>query len=587
MKQYMKLLSLCVFAATLTTSCSDILDKKPLTEISDNDLWADPALVKSFVNSRYNQIGCGANAESCQSSVVDETELAWLRSCEVNNFARLSPTDLGRMNGAWYGWDNRSWSTKWTNISNCNIFFEKIAQVAFADSEEKTRMEGQVRFIRAFEYWDLIQRWGAVPIITNSYTINDRGEIVGQKRATYKECIDFLVKELDQAATELPATWSGDDYGRATSVAALALKSRILLYAASPLMNDDVKTAEVGYTTPDPDRWKKAANAADAALQAALDAGYELYKLKSDPSENYQNIFLDNTSANKETIFARMGTSSAEGENIFTLDQYSGPNGYGGWGGNCPLQELVDDYEVVKDGVASKFDWNNPDEAAHPYDNRDPRFYATILYDGAKWQSRNLETFFNVDASGKEIGGGRDSRYGNDAWNTSPTGYNLKKYMDENYVQNSWNFSARNWIHIRLAEIYLNKAEALYNIGDENGAREALKPIRERAGMPFITASGAELLEAIKHERRIELVFEEHRYFDVRRWKEADKYFGRTMHAITIKKYPDGKTTYTVDKLRSDVGGDRKWDDKMYWLPIMKEEMDKNPNFTQNPDYGK
>ena len=105
--------------------------------------------------------------------------------------------------------------------------------------------------------------------------------------------------------------------------------------------------------------------------------------------------------------------------------------------------------------------------------------------------------------------------------------------------------------------------------------------------MPFITASGAELLEAIKHERRIELVFEEHRYFDVRRWKEADKYFGRTMHAITIKKYPDGKTTYTVDKLRSDVGGDRKWDDKMYWLPIMKEEMDKNPNFTQNPDYGK
>jgi len=135
--------------------------------------------------------------------------------------------------------------------------------------------------------------------------------------------------------------------------------------------------------------------------------------------------------------------------------------------------------------------------------------------------------------------------------------------------------------------LYLNKAEALYNIGDENGAREALKPIRERAGMPAITASGADLLEAIKHERRIEFAFEEQRYFDVRRWKDAPKYFGTTVHAITIKKYPDGKKTYEVDKLRSDVGGDRKWDDKMYWLPITKAEMDKNPNFVQNPGYSK
>ena len=344
---------------------------------------------------------------------------------------------------------------------------------------------------------------------------------------------------------------------------------------------------ELGYTTPEPDRWQKAANAATEALEAALNAGYKLYNLNSDPSKNYQMIFLDNTNANKETIFARMGTDTANGECICSMEQYNSPNGYGGWGANCPLQELVDDYEIIKNGIASKFDWNNKEEAANPYEDRDPRFYATILYDGSKWMSRNVETYFDVDKDGNIIGGGKDTRYGNDSWNASPTGYNMKKFSDENYVMNSWNFSARNWIHLRLAELYLNKAEALYNVGDENGAREALKPIRERAGMPAITASGADLLEAIKHERRIEFAFEEQRYFDVRRWKDAPKYFGTTVHAITIKKYPDGKKTYEVDKLRSDVGGDRKWDDKMYWLPITKAEMDKNPNFVQNPGYSK
>lgn len=586
MKLYIKYLTIGLMATTMLASCADILDKKPLTEISDNDLWSDPALLKAFVNSRYNQVGVNG-AESMQSSIVDETELTWLRGCETHNFARLSPTDLGRMNGAWWGWDNRSWSTKWTNISNCNIFFERVDNVGFTDEAEKTKLVGQVRFIRAFEYWDLIARWGAMPIITKSFSINDREEIVDQKRNTYKECIDFLVGELDQAAKELPANWSGDDYGRATSVAALALKSRILLYAASPLMNEDVKIPEVGYTTPEPDRWQKAAKAATEALAAAQAAGYELYNLDADPSKNYQMIFMDNTAANKETLFARMGTNSAGGESISSCDQYNNPNGYGGWGGNCPLQELVDAYEVVKDGVASKFDWNNPEEKANPYANRDPRFYATILYDGAKWMARNVETYFDVDSNGNITGGGKDTKFGNDSWNASPTGYNMKKFMDEGYALNSWNFCARNWIHLRMAELYLNKAEALYNIGDEEGAREALKPVRERAGMPAITATGTDLLEAIKNERRIEFAFEEHRYFDVRRWKEAPKYFGSTVHAITIKKYPDGKKTYEVDKLRSDVGGDRKWDDKMYWLPITKAEIDKNPNLVQNPGYNK
>lgn len=575
----MALASTVVFGA-----CSDILDKKPLTEISESDLWSDPALVEAFVNARYNQLGYNG-AESMQSSVVDETELTWLRGCEINNFARVSPTDLGRMNGAWWGNDNRAWSTKWKNISNCNIFFERIDGVTFSQESERTQLKGQVRFLRVFEYNDLIMRWGAMPLITKSFSINDQAEITDQKRATYKECVDWMTAQLDSAADELPATWTGSDYGRATSVAAKALKARILLYAASDLMNKDVKMSEIGYPAPESDRWKKAATAATEALNAALAAGYKLYNPSPDPTVSYQQIFLDNTSANSEAIFMRMGTTSAAGQNIYNGDQYNSPNGYGGWGGNCPLQELVDDYEVIKNGVASKFDWSNSEEAANPYQNRDPRFYASILYDGSKWMTRNVETFFNVDASGNEVGGGKDTKYGNDSWNASPTGYNLKKFQDESYVANSWNFSAKNWIFIRMAELYLNQAEALYQTGDEQGARAAVNAVRARAGMPGITATGTELYDAIKHERRIELAFEEHRYFDARRWMDAPKVFGRTVHSIYIKKYADGTKTYAVSKLRSDVGGDRVWDNKLYWLPIPKTEMDKNPNFVQNPGY--
>lgn len=585
MKLYIKTVAMGLLSMALLNSCVDFLDKKPLTEVSEGDLWGDPALVQSFVNARYNQIGHGWT-ESTQSSVVDETELTWLRGCEVVNFARINPSDLGRMNGGWYGSDNRPWSTKWKNISNCNIFFERIDEVPFTDEALKARLKGEVHFIRALEYNDLITRWGGMPLITKSFTINDIDEIKKQVRASYPDCVDFMIKELDKATKLLPVSYSGSDYGRATSVAALALKSRILLYAASDLMNDNVKMPEIGYTTPDPNRWKKAEDAADAAIKAALDNGYGLYSKSTDPSKNYQQIFLDNTAANNEVLFARMGTASNKGYNLGSPEQINFPNGYGGWGGNCPLQEFVDDYEVVKNGVASRFDWNNPEEAKDPYANRDPRFYASVLYDGEQWQDRNVETYWDVDASGKDTGkGGRDSKYGVDNWNTSPTGYYMKKFMDESYVGNSWNTPAKNWIWLRVAELYLNKAEAAYHTGNENGARQALNVIRKRAGMPDVTASGTELLEAIKHERRIELAFEEHRYFDVRRWKEGPKYLGREVHAVTIKKYPDGHKTYEVSPLRSSLGGKRLFEDKMYWCPIMKSEMDKNPNLKQNPGY--
>jgi len=580
MKKYCKYIAFgLIGAATLFTSCDDsILDKQPLTEISENDVWTDPALVQAFVNARYNQVGHGWT-EGWQSSNVDETALTWSRGCEPINQGYLNPSDLGRMNGGWWGWDHRSWATVWGQITNCNIFFERIASVPFTDESLRTRLMGEVRFIRALMYHDLVARWGAMPLITKSYTLNDVNEIMQTKRATYKECIDFIVSELDKAVTELPASYSGTNKGRATSVAALALKSRVLLYAASDLMNIDVKDETVGYKTPDPNRWGKAASAAQACIDAALKAGYALYdKYGDDVKTKYIQLFLE--CGNSEVLFDREGTSSANSENLSYLDQSNGPNGYGQWGGNCPISEFVDAFEMA-DGT--KFDWNNPVHKANPYANRDPRLHATVLCDGDQWMSRNVEAYINADASGKELTtGGRDSKYGPDSWNTSLTGYYPRKFLDETYSPNSWNFkNPKNWIWLRLGEQYLNLAEALYMSGNEDGARNALNVIRDRARMPKVTDTGSALLDRIRNERRVELCFEEHRYYDVRRWKLGDTYLNKTVTGISILKKPDGTKIYTPGR----VVEQRKFSDKMYWLPILKSEIDKNTNLKQNPGY--
>jgi len=572
-----------LFAITfLLSSCSsDFLDRTPQGEFSDASLWSDPNLVEAFVNARYNKIGHGW-AESWMSSVCDETYLTWSRGCEPLTQGYVSPSDLGRMNGAWWGWDNRSWATVWANIGKCNMFLEKVDGVTFTDTSKKSRLTGEVKFIRALMYFDLVHRWGGMPLITKSFDLNTVSEITTIKRNSYKENVDFIVSECDAAAALLPASYSTASLkGRATSIAALALKSRMLLYAASPLMNDtrsDDPNYLVHYQTPATDRWQKAADAAQAVITQALANGYSLYnKYGSDVKTNYTKLFLD--CGNSEVIFDREGGTSASGTNLSYLDQSNGPNGYGQWGGNTPTAEFVDAFEM-SDGT--QFDWNNPSQKANPYANRDPRLYATVLCNGDPWMTRNIETYLFTDANGNESGG-RDSKYGGDSWNTSKTGYNVRKFMDESYVTNSWNFpNAKNWIWFRLGEFYLNLAEAQYNAGKETEAKAALNVIRNRAGMPQVTSSGSQLWNDIVYERRVELAFEEHRFFDVRRWKIADDVFNKNATGILIYKKSDGTFTYTPNQLvesRKFVGT------KMYWLPIPKSEIDKNPNIEQNPGY--
>ena len=546
--------------------------------MSEEAVFGDPNLAESFVNARYNQIGHGWT-ESWMSSVCDETQLIWSRGCEPYTQGFVSPSNLGRMNGGWWGWDNRTWAIMWRNISDCNLFLEKVESVSFEDETFRNRLIGEVRFIRVLMYHDLISKWGGMPIIEKSFDLNDQEEIVSVQRNTYPECVDFMVSELDEASKLLPANYEASEKGRATSVAALSLKSRILLYAASPLMNKSGVDPLVGYTNPDPERWQKAADAAQEALDVALANGYELFDKYESVKENYTKLFLEG--GNAEIIFSRQGTSSADGESITYLDQSNGPNGYGQWGGNVPISEFVDRFEM-SDGTA--FDWDNPEHASNPYENRDQRLKAYVLCDGDPWMGRDVETWITLDANGNPSGGGLDTEFGRDAWNTSLTRYNVRKFMDESYSPNSWNFTPKNWVWLRLAEQYLNLAEALYMTGDDEGARNALNEIRERAGMPDVEDAGEALLSRIKNERRVELAFEEHRYFDVRRWMDAEVDLNKNATGVRIVKEEDGSKIYTPGKIVEERSFNAP---AMYWMPIPKSEIDKNPDFAQNPGYGK
>ncbi|HTF27728.1 MAG TPA: RagB/SusD family nutrient uptake outer membrane protein, partial [Flavitalea sp.] len=310
---------------------------------------------------------------------------------------------------------------------------------------------------------------------------------------------------------------------------------------------------------------------------------------------------LDAT-ASSELIFARYFVP-AKGEGGRQIGLNNGPNGYNNWAGNTPIQQLVDDYEMM-DGT--KFNWSNPVQSAAPYKNRDPRFYASILYDGAPWKPRpgTIDPANQVQTGQYQIASGflpgldtRQSAIEN--WNGSWTGYYVRKFIDPNPALND-NKDRQDipWPFFRYTEMVLNYVEACIELGEDTEAKTWLNKIRFRAGMPAITESGAALKDRYRNERRIELAYEEHRFHDARRWMIAPTTLGRKTTYIVVRgnlkpgatpnspyKYDETKYNYTYTPTVDNSLENRKWLDKMYFIPISRDEMQKNPKLVQNPGY--
>lgn len=584
---------LSLAALLVTTACNDdFLEVAPLDRYSDAAVWKDPALVSTFVNGIYEGVHYSFQTEML-ASVSDEAMDVWgWETLPVIN-GDINNSYLGVFTH-WSGAYNRlTWNAMYKNVRNCNVFFKNI-EASSLQGPEIDRMKGEVHFLRAYFYYWLMSMYGGVPVIDTAYSPTDELKVA---RNTLEETINFINADLDAAAALLPET---GDKAHATKGAAMTLKSRVLLYAASDLFNSQGSWAS-GFNNPElvsyiggdrTARWRAAKDAAKAVIDLNL---YSLYGGTSQSSEeqaitNYENIFLNH--GTNEDIYLQYYDNV--NDNAWTSPSpglFNGPNGYHGWGGNTPLQQFIDSFEM-KDGSA--FSWNNATQAAAPYENRDPRFYANILYNGAHWRQRPddvisadpvgiIQTGYYQAANGS-YNPGLDTRQGPvEDWNGTYTGYYIRKFIDP-AINHQYERQKYPWRHMRYAEVILNYVEACIELGEENEARTYLNMIRGRAGMPAITTSetGAALKARYRNERKIELAWENHRYFDIRRWMIAPEV---TQNAKGIDiRYPFGSTTPTYSVINVQ---NRAWNasNKTYFLPIMLDELNKNNLLVQNPGY--
>lgn len=466
---------------------------------------------------------------------------------------------------------DNNWSDSYTIIRRSNVFIKNIPVVPIP-STVMLRQVAEARFLRAFAYFELLKRYGGVPLVGDTvFNLNDDLNV---PRNTYEQCVNYIVSECDQVTVDLPkgstiVTTTPAEFGRATSEAAMALKLRVLLYAASPLFNgggfeiDPRLKALTGYTTVDPTRWERVVKAAEDLISG----GY--YKLPSGSGTSaYMSVFT--TKLNTDIIFSKQSANS------INLETNNAPVGYvaptASNGRTSPTQEFLNAF-LNQDGSAVTGTSLN----AAQYMNRDPRLNATVFYNSMQWLGRAVETFE----------GGLDKP--NMPFKTQTrTSYYLRKFLGNFSTSTSYSNQSHNFPYFRFAEVLLSYAEALNELGRVEDAQKEVIKIRSRAG---ITAgagarygipagiSQAEMRNLIRNERRIELAFEEHRFWDIRRWKIAPDVLSGTTQGLRITPNA-GSFIFELQDVSI-----LKFQEKYYHMPIPYSEITKNSNLVQNEGY--
>ncbi len=594
-----RILSIILTAALLMQlSCKKQLDVLPVDQFSDASVWNDASLIQTYINNIYSGVPHGFGCIMMASMADESMYNADFGSSNVTK-SLINPSDFAIFDANFWASNLKqlNWTTEYKFVRATNVFFSKI-DASPVEASAKDAMKGEVHFLRGYIYNNLLSIYGGVPIITTAYGLADSFAV---PRNTYEETVKFITDELDQAATLLHG--KSLESGRATEGAALALKSRVLLSAAGDFANSNGSWAG-GYANKElignvggdrTARWQ----AAKAAAKVVMDLGtYSLYAPNpasaDEASKNYSDIFLKQGTS-EDIYFKYFTTKVDQNWDGYNPGLYNNPNGYHGWGSNTPLQQFVDAYEM-NDGT--KFSWTNPAQAAAPYTNRDPRFYSTVNYDGAKWRTRPADVVAQdpvgiINTSNKEKwnGSGIDIIPGLDTrkspfedWNGTYTGYFLRKFVDPT-VDAQFNKQTQPWRYIRYTEIILNYVEACLGLGEEGEAKTYLNMIRKRAFMPDITESGTALIDRYRNERLIELAYEGQRFYDVRRWLIADKSYTnglgiKILHKLNPDHVTYGTTEYTVYSVQ-----DRAWNARFYLFPLATDELGRNDKLIQNPLY--
>ncbi len=541
-KNLIKIGCFCIFS--MLSACSDFLDVDPKDQISDATLWTSTANADLFLNNIYSGIPSPFRVE-------DPTE-NWSDNSMVG---RVGPPSRSLMNLSQYTPANAP--SQWGNFSNirkANLFIQKVNASSLPDDWKKQRL-GEARFLRAYYYTLLWLYYGGVPVITDVLNSSEQGDAIFRPRNTAEETFKFIVEECTAAAADLPLKAEAP---RVTRGSALTLKGWVELVWASPIYN----------TGNDASRWQTAAN----TNKQVMDLG--VYQLFPD----YNALHLEDNNNNVEVIFDKQhlgGTSFGSSKETYWGTPWV--DGIGrSWGGVTPTQEIIDEY-VMANGLpitdpASGYDPQNP------YVNREKRFYQSIVYDGSEWQGSIIVM--------KQGVGSRTATDLSDFNGATNTGYNLKKGMNPKYI-NSGNTgeSSASFIIFRYAEVLLSFAEAQNEAaGPSQAVYDAVNQVRTRSELPPLKAGldKDEMRKEIHRERRIELAFEEKRWFDLIRLRLAEKNLNATMHGMVIEQV-DGKWVYRIIEA---PGGTRVFDpSKNYFLPLPQEAVDRNPQLNQNPNY--
>ncbi|MDB5024880.1 MAG: hypothetical protein JWP78_2635 [Mucilaginibacter sp.] len=575
-----KLYLWCLLAAlTLFVSCKKdgFLGQTQTTNLSNATVFADSANTVAFLSNIYSNVGFSFNpgrflygplgaqvTNGGLDASSDEAEVSTTNGTTALEF------ETGTVNAAVVTDD--AYKTCYNNIRAVNQFLKNLPGSPIK-SFSKTQYKAEARFLRAWYYAILLKHYGGVHLVGDSiYTYTEK---IPAKRNTYSDCVNYIISECEAAAQDLPFTQTGINYGRASKGACLALKSRVLLYAASPLFNGTTLASGdlgqyVGYPAYDKERWKLAEDAAAAVIGAGA---YALNIDNSKPGNGFQQVFI--LRYNPEYIFPLMRASNVDFESLWDPPSRTGKNGA------FPLQGLVDAFPMANGlpitDPASGYDPQNP------YANRDPRLDFTVIRDQTQLQNRLQSGFSAVNIF---VGNFNGIGTGPDAVNVGTrTGYYVNKMLDPNAVANDFtHLSNRCWPLIRYAEILLNYAEAANEYeGPTTLVYQAVENIRQRAGLnPYqlpLGLSQDQMRLAIQNERRIELAFEEHRFWDVRRWKIADQ--TDNIQTIGMEVDRNGNTvTYKTFAVRQ-----RNFRKAMYLWPFPQSEVAKSPELVQNPGY--
>lgn len=545
----------------LAASCDDILDQKPTTSFSDASVWSDLALSKTYLNAQYQDIYSELQKDSRFSNFTIEVLQQWAYGTTNVTNSLISPDSPG-LAASWDVTMGNPWKYHYKCINKINLFLENIDNVP-GDDTERNLQKGQGLFLRAWNYHMLYAYYGRVPIVTHTYALDSEFK---ESRADMDAVADFIVKDLDDAASLLPVSWSGKDFGRITKGAALALKARVLMLKASPLYDEAGKGK-------DQSRWQAAA----AACKAVIDLGGYSFK-EAKTSDEYSALFFD--PQNPEAIFEKLfDPNYGAGSKMAWWHQ--APCGIGdgfqGWGTYDPSQNIVDYFEMADGTKAVKVDTVHLEAGKTPWEGRDIRMYSDILFDGDLWgygqDEREVEVFLKGD---ENTVSGKDSPEGAYYWNASKTGYHMRKFLNRAYDMNGTVEDETPWFFIRYAEIVLDYAECQIELGNYSEALNYINMTRTRCGMPAYTdASSYDAVWAeYDYERRIELLFEGQRWFDMRRWKKLqDEYNNETLWGCVVTKYSDGSKGYN---LHNFVATRRFPDEKYYWLPVPREELNRS-----------